>query len=196
MMLGWWAIHHRRNTIEITRNVHTCMINILPIVLTRWINISAACTALGWPHGHRFHLNLLPFQKHSKTMGRTVSVWLCKSLFNTNHQGLQRKQNYKYQCKKLIKDLWQWCLSHMSLRVFFWSVIVWKLFVSWSKGMGGWALTSLLANACTFPRTAPASIHTSRIAKTQHLGKKNTQFQVPLDDTTSQKKKHMFFQET
>ena len=128
----------------------------------------------------------------SKTMGRTVSVWLCKSLFNTNHQGLQKKTKSQVPMQKLIKDLWQWCLSHMSLHVFFWSVIVWKLIVSWSKGMGGWALTSLLANACTFPRTAPASIHTSRIAKTQHLGEKNTQFQVPLDDTSSQKKKLFF----
>ena len=100
----------------------------------------------------------------SKTMGRKVGVWLCKFLFNTNHQGLQKKQNYKYQCKNSSRifdnDVWVTCPY-----MWFWSVIVWKLFVSWSKGMGGWALTSLLANACTFPRTAPASIRTSRIAK-------------------------------
>ena len=129
----------------------------------------------------------------SKTMGRKVSVWLCKSLFNTNHQGLQKKQNYKYQCKNSSRifdnDVWVTCPY-----MWFWSVIVWKLLVSWSKGIGGWTLTSLLANACTFPRTAPASIRTSRIAKasTWKKRKKNTQFQVPLDDTSSQKKTHVF----
>ncbi len=64
-----------------------------------------------------FWVNNMVLSHHVSSKWEGGSFCLCKSWFKKIIKGLEKKQNYKYQCKKLIKDLWQSRVSDMFLHV-------------------------------------------------------------------------------